>query len=353
MKITIQNIADIVNGNIVGNQNLAITKLANIEDATDGDLSFIGSSSYNKFLLTTHATAVLVNQNSPKDNSKITYIEVDNPQISFQIILNKFFKPNFKFDGISDSAVISESTILEENVSIGENVFIGENCLIKNGTTIYHNSVILNNCEIGENTLIYPNVTIREETKIGKNAIIHAGAVIGSDGFGFIPDKNGVYQKVPQIGNVIIEDDVEIGANSAIDRAALGTTLIKKGVKLDNFVQIAHNSTVGSHTVFSSQSGIAGSSKIGNNCVVAAQVGIVDHIEVEDKIIIGGQSGVTKSLKKPGVYFGTPAKEIRTSLKLEAHIRNLPKYLERIKDLESKISNLEKELLSNNQKEIK
>ncbi len=353
MKITIQNIADIIGGNIIGNKSLSITKLANIEDATEGDLSFIGSSSYNKYLSTTHATAVLVNQNSPKDNSKTTYIEVDNPQIAFQIILNKFFKPNFKFSGISDSAVIAESATLEDQVSIGENVCIGENCTIKNGTTIYHNSVILNNCEIGENTLIYPNVTIREKTKIGKNVIIHAGAVIGSDGFGFIPDKNGVYQKVPQIGNVVIEDDVEIGANAAIDRAALGTTLIKQGVKLDNFVQIAHNATVGRNTVFSSQSGVAGSSKIGNNCIVAAQVGIVDHIEIGDKIIIGGQSGVTKSLKNPGVYFGTPAKELRTSLKLEAHIRNLPKYLDRIKELESKLSSLEKKLYSNNQKGIK
>lgn len=353
MKITIQNIADIVGGSVIGNQNLTISKLANIEDATDGDLSFIGSSPYNKFLSTTHATAVLVNQNSPKDNSKLTYIEVKNPQIAFQIILNKFFKPNFKFNGISSSAVIADSSTLEDQVSIGENVFIGENCHIKNGTTIYHNSVILNNCKIGENSLIYPNVTIREETIIGKNAIIHAGAVIGSDGFGFIPDENGVYQKVPQIGNVIIEDDVEIGANSAIDRAALGTTLIKKGSKLDNFVQIAHNSTVGRNTVFSSQSGIAGSSKIGNNCVVAAQVGIVDHIELGNNIIIGGQSGVTKSLQTPGIYFGTPAKELRTSLKLEAHIRNLPKYLERIKELESKISSIENKINTNNEKESK
>jgi len=200
--------------------------------------------------------------------------------------------------------------------------------------------------------LIFPNVTIREKTKIGKNVIIHPGVVIGADGFGFIPDENGVYQKVPQIGNVVIEDDVEIGANSSIDRAALGTTLIKKGVKLDNFVQVAHNTTIGNNTVFSSQSGIAGSSIIGNNCVVAAQVGIIDHLELGNNIIIGGQSGVTKSLSKSGVYFGTPAKELRTSLRLEAHIRNLPSYLERIKKLENTIEQLEKKLFNTKEKEV-
>ncbi|MEE9432385.1 MAG: UDP-3-O-(3-hydroxymyristoyl)glucosamine N-acyltransferase [Melioribacteraceae bacterium] len=352
MKITIQNIADIVDGKVIGNENLTITNVANIQDAKEGDLSFINGKSFLKYLSTTNASAVLVSQNVQKDNSKLVYIEVDKPQVAFQKIVNKFFMPNFKFKGISSSATIAKSSILEEEVSIGENVFIGENCHVKTGATIYHNSVILNNCIIGENTLIFPNVTIREETKIGNNVIIHPGVVVGADGFGFIPDENGVYQKVPQIGNVVIEDDVEVGANTCIDRAALGTTLIRKGVKLDNFVQIAHNTTIGSNTVFSSQSGIAGSSKIGNNCVVAAQVGIIDHLEVGDNIVIAGQSGVTKSLQTPGVYFGTPAKELKTTLKLEAHIRNLPNYLERIKRMERKISELENQLQTKNEKEV-
>jgi UDP-3-O-[3-hydroxymyristoyl] glucosamine N-acyltransferase len=350
MNITVKNIANIVDGEIIGDPNLIIKNVARIEEANEGDLTFLYNSNYKKHLASTKATAILIDSNTELSNHNITYIKVVKPNIAFQEIIIKFFNPDFKFSSIAKSANIDVTATLAENVGIGENVFIGKNCIIQEGVTIYPNTVILDNCKIGTNTLIFPNVTIREDTIIGKNVIIQPGAVIGSDGFGYSKDSNGIYNKIPQIGNVIIEDDVEIGANVTIDRSSLGSTIIGKGVKLDNLVQVAHNVTIGSNTVFSSQSGIAGSAKIGNNCIVAGQVGIVGHLEVGDDIIIGGQSGVTKSLKKPGTYFGTPAKEIKTSLRLESHIRNLPNYAEKIKNLENKITDLESKLFNNKEK---
>ncbi len=349
MNITVRNIANIVDGEIIGDPNLIIKNVARIEEAKNGDITFLYDKHYEKYLETTEASVILINNLDIINNNR-TYIKVEKPNVAFQKIIIKFFNPNFKFTDIAKSAKIDKTATLEENIGIGENVFIGKNCLIHKNVTIYPNTVILDNCEIGENTLIFPNVTIREDTIIGKNVIIQPGAVIGSDGFGYSKNSEGIYTKIPQIGNVIIEDDVEIGANVTIDRSSLGSTIVGEGVKLDNLVQVAHNVTIGSNTVFSSQSGIAGSAKIGNNCIVAGQVGIVGHLEVGDDIIIGGQSGVTKSLKKPGTYFGTPAKELKTSLRLESHIRNLPNYSEKIKILENKLADLESKLIKNKEK---
>jgi UDP-3-O-[3-hydroxymyristoyl] glucosamine N-acyltransferase len=206
----------------------------------------------------------------------------------------------------------------------------------------------LEGSEIGSDCLIFPNVTIREHSKLGKRIIIHPNSVIGSDGFGYLPDDKGVYQKIPQIGNVILEDDVEIGANVSIDRAALGSTVIGEGSKLDNLVQIAHNVVIGKHTVISAQTGISGSTKIGDHCVLAGQVGTVGHIEIADNVMVGAQSGVSKSIKKPGKYFGYPAKELSKSLRLESHIRSLPDYTEKVKNLEKKIKELEEKLNKDN-----
>ncbi len=344
MKTSVRNIANIVNGEIIGNPNLIINNVARIEEAQQGELSFYYDPAYKKYLKTTKASAVIIGNKNETISDKTTYIIVDKPNIAFQKIILKYFNPNFKFSGIAESAKICKTVKLKKNIGIGDNVYIGENCIIEEGVTIYPNTVIMNNCKIGKNTLIFPNVTIREDTIIGNNVIIQPGAVIGSDGFGYLKNPEGVYNKIPQIGNVIIDDDVEIGANVTIDRSSLGSTIIGKGVKLDNLVQVAHNVTIGSNTVFSSQSGIAGSSKIGKNCIVAGQVGIVGHLKIGDNVIIGGQSGVTKSIKKPGTYFGTPAKEIKTSLRLEAHIRNLPSYADEIKNLENKITELKLKL---------
>lgn len=341
MKMNISKIADLVNGKIVGDQNLDILGVSNLKEAKKGDLSFLYMASYSEQLKSTNASAVLIPPTFDKINSNLTYIEVEKPNLAFQKIINEYLKPNFRLVGIDNSASIDDSAFIENNVALGKNVVVDAKCKIGTNSKIFHNTVIMENCTIGENVLIFPNVTIRENTSIGNNVIIHSGTVIGSDGFGYSPDESGAYHKIPQIGNVIIEDDVEIGSNVSIDRAAVGSTIIHKGVKLDNLVQIAHNVKVGENTVMSAQTGISGSTIIGKNCIFAGQVGLVGHVEIADNVIIGAQSGVSKGIKKSGTYFGSPAKEIQTTLRLEAHFRSLPKYAERIKELEKKLSQLE------------
>lgn len=340
MDIKLTEIANLVNGKIVGNKELTINNLSNLQEAKQGDLSFLYMQSYQRYLVETNATAVLIPPEFDKINPNITYIEVEKPNIAFQKVVSKYFMPDFKLEGIHDSAVIDASVKIDPTASIGINVVIDKNCQIGANSKIFHNTVIMENSKIGNNVLIFPNVTIRENTVIGNNVIIHSGTVIGSDGFGYSPDASGIYKKIPQIGNVILEDNVEIGSNVSIDRAAVGSTIIGNGVKLDNLVQIAHNVKIGANTVMSAQTGISGSATIGNNCIFAGQVGSVGHIKIADKVIVGAQSGISKAITKSGTYFGTPAKEIKTALKLEAHVRSLPKYEQRIKELENQLKKL-------------
>lgn len=338
MKIKLKDAADFVGGIVIGNPDLEITNIAKIEEAKEGELTFLYLPAYEKYLATTKASAVIISPNFKKIRSDISYIEVQNPNVAFQKIISTFLKPELKLKGIDASASIHPSVKIGENVAIGKNVVISENCEIGNNTIIFHNTVIMENVKIGSNTLIYPNVTIRENCIIGNNVIIHSNTCIGSDGFGYVINDKNEYEKVPQIGNVVIEDDVEIGSNVSIDRATFGSTLIKKGVKIDNLVQVAHNVVIGEHTAIAAQAGISGSTKIGKHCMIAGQSGFVGHIEIADGTIIGAQSGVSKSIKKPGKYRGSPAEEMSTQLRLEAHVRNLPSYLERIKKLEEKIA---------------
>ena len=344
MEISIKEAADFIGGIILGDENLTFRNVAKINEAESGDLTFLYLSAYEKFFPTTKASIIIVKPEFKKTRDDITYITVENPNVAFQKIIIKFFNKEPHLSSQHQNVSISETAKIGKNVKFGNNVVIKDNSEIGNDCIIFDNTVILENCKIGDGTIIYPNVTLRENCKLGKNAIIHSGTVIGSDGFGFTPDENGVYFKVPQIGNVIIEDNVEIGSNVSIDRAALGSTVIKNGAKIDNLVQIAHNVVIGENTVISGQTGISGSTKIGKNCILAGQVGLAGHIEIGDKIIIGAQTGVSKSISKPGMYFGYPAKEISTALRTEAHIRNLPKYAERIKELENKILELEKKI---------
>lgn len=341
MNIKLKEIADLIEGKIVGDEHIFITNLANIQDAKPGELTFLYLPSYMHYLESTNASAVLIPPNFKKLKDEITYIEVEKPNMAFQTIISKYFQPVFKVSGVHESANIHESAIIGKDIGIGTNVVIEENVKIGECSQIFHNTVIMRNSIIGRNALIFPNVTIRENTIIGENVIIHSGSVIGSDGFGYSPNDKGVYSKIPQIGNVIIQDNVEIGSNVSIDRAAIGSTIIGKGVKLDNLVQIAHNVKVGENTVMSAQTGISGSAVIGKNCIFAGQVGSVGHIEIADNVIIGAQSGISKGIKKPGTYFGYPAKELQTSLKLEAHIRSLPKYADKLRELEKKLEKLE------------
>ncbi len=341
MEFNAKHAAGLVGGKLFGSENIKLNGIAKIEEAKNGDLTFVYLPAYEKFIDTTQASAILVKPGIEKVRSDLTYIEVSDPKTAFQIIISKFFKPVFPLEGIDASASIHESAVIGENVAIGKNVVISAGCVIGSNSKIFHNSVIMDNVKIGENALLFPNVSIRENCEIGNNCIIHSGAVIGTDGFGYAPDSEGIYQKIPQIGNVLIEDEVEIGSNTTIDRAAMGSTIIKKGVKIDNLVQIAHNVSIGENSAISAQSGVSGSAKVGKNCILAGQVGLVGHLELADNVIVAAQSGVSKSILKPGIYFGSPAKELSVSKKLEAHFRSLPKYAEKIKALEDKIKLLE------------
>lgn len=346
MEIRLKDVADLVGGNIIGDDNVIIGNIAKIEEAKKNDLTFLYLPSYEKYFIDTQASAILVKPDFPKTRTDITYIEVKNPNIAFLTIINHFFRPEFRLTGIAGSAYIAPGVSVGNDSAIGENVVISEGCRLGSNVKIFHNSVLMENVEVGDNTIIFPNVTVREGCRLGSRVIVHSGTVIGSDGFGYSPDKDGVYHKIPQIGIVIIEDDVELGANVTIDRAALGATLIKKGTKLDNLVQIAHNVVVGENTVMSAQTGVSGSTKIGRNVILAGQVGVVGHIEIADNVIVGAQSGVSKGLSRAGTYFGSPAKELKTALRLEAHVRNLPSYADKIKEMEKQINEL-KELIRN------
>ena len=343
MRIKLKIAADFVGGVVIGDPEIEITGIAKIEEAKEGDLTFLYLPSYEKFLSTTKASAVIISPEFKKTRDYLNYIEVKNPNIALQKIIISFLKPKINLTGIASSASIDPTANIGKNVAVGKNVVIEAGCDIGDNSIIYHNTSILENVKIGKNCLIYTNVSIRDNCLLGNNVIIHSNSVIGSDGFGYIPDEKGVYNKVPQIGNVILEDDVELGSNVSIDRAAIGSTIIKKGVKIDNLVQIAHNVVIGEHSGIASQSGVAGSTIIGKHCILAGQVGVTGHIELADKVMITAQSGVSKSITKPGKYRGSPAQDLGQWLKVEAHLRNIGVYAEKIKKLEEKIAFLEKE----------
>jgi len=344
MSLKLSDIAALVEGTITGNPEVTIFNVAKIEDAKAGELTFLYADAYKKFFPATKASAILVKAGFDKTRDDITYIEVKDPNKAFIKVLLTYFKPDFPLVGIDKTASVDPSATLGENVALGKNVVIGANCKIGKNSKIFHNSVILNDVEIGDDALIFQNVSIRENCIIGSRVIIHPGTVVGSDGFGYVPDEKGEYIKIPQIGNVVIEDDVELGSNVSIDRAALGSTIVKRGTKIDNLVQIAHNVVVGAHTAISGQAGISGSTKLGDHCILAGQVGLSGHIELGNGVIIGAQGGVSKSLPKPGIYFGSPAKEIMEAKRTEVHIRNLSTYAEKIKKLESDLEELKKKL---------
>ncbi len=340
MKIKIQEIASLINGSIFGNDKIEIENVAKIEEAKPGELTFLYLSAYEKYFPTTKASAIIVKQNFKQTRDDITYIAVEAPEKAFFEIIRKYFTPEFSLSGIDSTAFIHKDAKIGSNVAIGKNVVISAGCVVGDNTKIFHNTVIMENTQIGNNCLLHPNVSIRENCKVGNNVIIHSGTVVGSDGFGYSTDEKGVYHKIPQIGNVIIEDDVELGSNVSIDRAAIGSTVIKRGCKIDNLVQIAHNVVLGEDTVISAQTGISGSTKIGKHCILAGQSGLVGHIELGDNVVITAQSGVSKSILKPGYYMGSPAMEIKAQQKMQAQIRFIADYAERIKKLEDEIKSL-------------
>ncbi len=321
-----------------------IRRVAKIEEAESGDITFVANPKYAKHLETTRASAVIVG-NDLQVNAGFSpaLIRVQDPYASFLKVLQHFNPPKDPLPaGIHPTAVISPSATLGKNVRIGAHVFVGERAVIKEGAMISHNVVLGDDTIIGEVTLLHPNVSVYQGCKIGTRVIIHSGTTIGSDGFGFAPQPDGTYEKIPQLGIVVIEDDVEIGANCTIDRATLGETLIKKGVKLDNLIQIAHNVVVGENTVSAAQAGISGSTKVGKNCMLGGQVGLTGHLEIADGTKIGAQSGLHQSILKPNTtVFGSPAFPQREAFRIQGSLKHLPDLLQTVRELQKRVEQLE------------
>ena len=337
MKVTIQQIADLLNGEIVGDPTIEVSDLSKIEEGKPGSLSFLSNPKYIHYLYETKASAVIVNKSFvPENTVKAALIKVEDAYVAFTKLLEFYNQIKNNKVGIEQPHFMGENTHYGKDIYIGAFAYIGQNCQIGNQVKIYPNTYIGDHVKIGDNTTIFAGSKIYSDSEIGSNCIIHAGTIIGSDGFGFAPQEDGSYAKVPQTGNVIIEDDVEIGANTTIDRATLGSTIIRKGAKLDNHIQIAHNVEVGEHTVIASQTGIAGSTKIGKYCQIGGQVGIVGHITVGNHVRIQGQSGVNKSLKDNDVVQGSPAIAYSDYTKSFIHFRNLPKIVDEIEKLKNK-----------------
>lgn len=340
MELSLAEIAQLVQGDLEGDSTIKIHGVAKIEEAGSGEISFITNPKYAKYIDTTRASAIIVSKDFQKTARPI--IRAENPYFSFLKVL-KFFHPAVETlaAGIHPSAVIHETSHIGANVHIGAQVVIDENCTIGDAVFLYPGVVIGREVEIGNHTIIHANVAVRERVRIGNQVIIHSGTVIGSDGFGFAREGQQ-YHKIPQVGTVVIEDEVEIGANCTIDRATLGQTIIRKGVKLDNLIQVAHNVEIGENTVIAAQTGISGSTRIGSNVVIGGQVGFVGHIEVGNNVTIGAQSGVSKSLPADSIFFGYPAKPIMQAKREEAALRKLPQLIKKLSELEERLNRLQK-----------
>lgn len=330
------SIAEQVGGTVEGDPSVIIHRVGSLDKAEPGAIAFYYDPKYLPHLFATRASAVFVNKDFVANQPlSTTLIRVDHPYRAFNTILNHFYQESLPIPSIEFPHFIAADAVIGDDVYIGFNAYIGKGVTIGKGAKIFPHCFIGENSIIGENTILYPQVTVYPKCKIGSRCIIHAGAVIGSDGFGFLKDEKGNNLKIPQLGGVILEDEVEIGANTTIDRATLDETMIRKGVKLDNLVQVAHNTEIGEQTVIASQTGLAGGVKIGKNCMIAGQVGFVGHIQIADQTQIGGQSGISKSITEKGkVLRGAPATDIKTQLRSEALFRRLPELLERIETLE-------------------
>jgi UDP-3-O-[3-hydroxymyristoyl] glucosamine N-acyltransferase len=325
MEFSAEIIANFLGGEVSGDKNITVNTLAKIEEGAPGALSFLSNPKYEHYIYTTLSSIVIVSKEfEPKEHISATLVKVDDPYSSFAKLLQLYIASKPQKTGVSPQAAISASASVAEDCYVGEFAVIGEHATVGSGTKIYPQVYIGDNVKVGSNTTIYAGVKIYEECVIGDNVVLHSGVVIGADGFGFAPNEAGGYDKIPQIGNVVIEDDVEIGANTCIDRATMGSTVICKGAKLDNLIQIGHNVVIGESTVFAAQTGIAGSSKVGAHCMFGGQVGVVGHITIGDNVQIGSQSGVSNHIEGGQKYFGTPALPASKSMRLNALYRRLP-----------------------------
>lgn len=343
MQFTAAQIAMLVNGQLEGNAAAAVSSFGKIEEAIEGQLSFLANPKYEEYLYQTKASIVIINASLELKNSvTATLIRVPDAYTAFATLLAKYQElKTQQLTGIQQPSYIASTATLGENVFVGAFVYIGENVKIGNNVKLFPGVVLGDKVTIGDNSILHAGVKIYVDCVVGKQVTIHAGTVVGSDGFGYAPQPDGTYQKVPQIGNVVIEDMVEIGANTTIDRATMGSTIIRKGVKMDNLIQIAHNVEIGTNTVIAAQTGISGSTKVGKNVMFGGQVGTAGHITIADGSRINGQTGVNKSIKEPNKAFnGTPALEFSQSLRLQIMTKNLPELEKRVKDLEKMVEQL-------------
>lgn len=336
MKKTLKEIALAIDGTITGDANIVITGVCGIKEAQEGDITFLAHPKYKAFAESTHASAIITSKDIQIPSKVI--VRVENPSLAFTKAISIFIPQNTSHPkGIDKTATLGKNIKLSSSAAIGANAFIGDNTVIADSVVIYPNCYVGQDVKIDSGTIIYPNVTIREGSIIGKNVIIHSGTVVGSDGFGYI-EIEGIQHKIPQVGIVVIEDDVEIGANVTIDRARFGKTLIGKGTKIDNLVQIAHNVKIGSNSIIVAQAGISGSATIGKGAILAGQSGLVGHIELGDGVIVGAQAGVTKSYPAGNILLGSPAKPMSEQKKIFACISRLPELFETIKKIKEKLS---------------
>ena len=340
MKFTAAQIAVILEGEVEGNPEIEVSKLSKIEEGGPGSLSFLANPKYTQFIYTTKASIVIVNKIFKAEKEiHSTLIRVEDAYKSFSKLLEYYNQVKMNKTGIESPVFISKSAIYGENVYIGAFAYLGENIKIGNNTKIYPNVYIGDNVVIGDNVILFSGAKIYSDTLIGDNCVIHSSAILGADGFGFAPNEQGEFIKVPQTGNVVIEDNVDVGAATSIDRATLGSTIIRKGVKLDNHIQIAHNVEIGKNTVIAAQTGIAGSAKIGENCMIGGQVGIAGHITIGNNVKIQAQSGIGRNVKDNETLQGSPALPYSDYNKSYVHFKNLPKTMSRINILEKTITN--------------
>lgn len=345
MQFTAQEISFMLNGTVEGDPLAAVNQLAKIEEASTGSLSFLANPRYEQFLYSTNASIVIVNKDQVlAEPVKSTLIRVDNAYTAFSVLLERYNKIKLNKTGIEDPSFIHPSAKIGTNAYIGAFVYIGPNVVIGDNCKIYPNTFIADNVVIGNNVTFFAGVKVYFDCVIGSNIIIHSGAVIGGDGFGFAPNGDGSYIKISQIGNVVIEDDVEIGANTTVDRATMGSTIIRKGVKLDNLIQIAHNVEIGINTVVAAQSGISGSAKIGENVIIGGQVGVVGHISVAKGSQVQAKSGISRSIEEEGKkWAGAPASSYTDHMRSQVVLSRLPELEKRVIELERIIAELRKD----------
>jgi UDP-3-O-[3-hydroxymyristoyl] glucosamine N-acyltransferase len=344
MEFTAQQIAGLLQGQVEGDPGVKVNKLSKIEEGTPNSLSFLANPQYTQYIYTTDASVVIVNQDFVAEKpvkSTCTLIRVKDARESFATLLEAYNQVKMNKKGIEQPSFVSPSAKMGENVYVGAFTYIGDNVKIGNNVKLFPNAYVGDNVTIGDNTVLFSGVKIYSDCVVGKDCTFHSGVIIGGDGFGFAPNSENNYKKVPQIGNVVIEDHVEIGANTTIDRATMGSTVIRRGVKLDNLIQIAHNVEIGENTVIAAQTGVAGSTRIGRDCMIGGQVGIIGHLVIADKVKIAAQSGVGNSITKEGeIVQGSPAFGIGDYKRSYVMFRKLPEVGDRIKELEKELNEI-------------